>query len=176
MSAPAPPHYTSVPAWTREPHVDLADLAGRTHTVLQIGADPKSAAVVGGWLAELGDRPTSYHRCPDAAAAAAALDADLATARVGHRVLVAGTADACLAVRAAAVRAGLSDDEVRFGVVSVEERTVWCVHCAVTTSAAVELDDVVACGGCGRRLVVYPHVSRRTGQHLGFMIDAEAAT
>ena len=41
------------------------------------------------------------------------------------------------------------------------------------TQARVELEDVLPCAGCERNLVVYYHVSRRQGVHLGFMVDAE---
>lgn len=176
-SAPHPPHYTSVPDWTREPVVQPADPLGRVHTVIEVvGEDPAATApVVAGWVAGLDGRDVRHRACPDTAAAVAALEADLVTAKVGHRVLVAGSADACLAVRAAGVRGGLADDEMAFGVVSVETRTVWCVHCSAATVAKLALDDVVACSGCERGLLVYPHVSRRTGQHLGFMVDAEEA-
>ncbi|MFW6775848.1 dimethylamine monooxygenase subunit DmmA family protein [Nocardioides sp. CPCC 205120] len=170
---------TSLPAWAHEPRVEPADPAGRVHTLLAVGAlddGPEGAAVravATGWQQALGGATVHRHDCADAAGAAAALHTDLATARVGHRVLVAGSADACLAVRAVAVRAGLADDELRFGVVAVDRRTVWCVHCSATTTAAVEVDAVVTCPGCARSLLVYAHVSRRTGRHLGFMVDAE---
>ncbi|CAN5606533.1 dimethylamine monooxygenase subunit DmmA family protein [soil metagenome] len=175
--SPAPPHYTSVPEWARAPAVEPADPTGRVHTLIHVGPgsvdEAATGRVVAAWLEELADREVLHHRCVAAADAVAALEGDLADARIGHRLLVAGSAEVCLAVRAAAVRAGLSDDEMRFGVVSVERRSVWCVHCSATTSGAIALEDVVVCTGCARRLLVYPHVSRRTGQHLGFMVDAE---
>ncbi|MBF4162416.1 dimethylamine monooxygenase subunit DmmA family protein [Nocardioides acrostichi] len=173
MSAPAPPHYTSVPAWAREPVVEPVDHAGTSHSVLSVG--PDGAAAAAHWLDALGcaGARVRHHDCADAAQAVDALETDLADALVGHRVLVAGSAQACLAVRAAAVRAGLSDAELRVAVTTVDERSVWCVHCHATNSAAAELEDVLACAGCGRTLLVYPHVSRRTGAHLGFMVDAE---
>lgn len=173
---------TSLPTWAHEPHVEPADPTGRVHTVIAVGtpdatdttgSGTAARAVARGWAEALAPATVLRHDCADVATALAALDIDLATARVGHRVLVAGTADACLAVRAAAVRAGLADDELRFGVVSADERTVWCVHCSATTTAAVEIDEDLVCSGCDRTLVVYPHVSRRTGHHLGFMVDAE---
>lgn len=163
---------TSLPRWAYEPRVEAVDLTGRAYTVLVVES-PGAAGVADAWVVELHGRPVTRHDCADDERAVAALTADLAGARVGHRVLVAGTARDCLAVRAAAVRAGLADDELVFGVVSADERSVWCVHCEATTSAVVALDEVVVCAGCARRLVVYPHVSRRTGHHLGFMVDAE---
>ena len=173
--APHPPHYTSVPGWTREPIIQPADPVGRVHTVIEVVEEDPAATglVVAGWVGDLDGRDVRHRACTDTAAGVAALEAGLMAAKVGHRVLVAGSAAACLAVRAAGVRAGLADDEMAFGVVSVGTRTVWCVHCSVTTVAELALDDVVACSGCERSLLVYPHVSRRTGQHLGFMVDAE---
>jgi dimethylamine monooxygenase subunit C len=47
------------------------------------------------------------------------------------------------------------------------------VHCGTVTHAAVDLDDILPCAGCDRNLLVYYHVSRRLGAHLGFMVDAE---
>jgi len=173
---------TSLPTWAHTPQVEPVDPTGRVHTLVGVTGDgaegdsPTGTAVrevVAGWQAASGSATLHVHLCADVAAGIAALEADLVSARVGHRVLVAGTADACLAVRAAAVRAGLADDELRFGVVAADVRTVWCVHCSATTGAAVGLDEDLTCSGCARTLVVYPHVSRRTGHHLGFMVDAE---
>ncbi|TIC80223.1 hypothetical protein E8D37_14795 [Nocardioides sp. GY 10127] len=146
------------------------------HTVLQVGPDPAAAAVVADWCAVLAAAPPVRvlpHVCADAEEALRALAADLQDARVGHRVLVAGSARDCLAVRAAALRAGLTEEELTVGVTSVAVRDVWCVHCAATASAEVDLEGVVACPGCSRSLLVYPHVSRRSGAHLGFQVDAE---
>ncbi|MDT9594006.1 dimethylamine monooxygenase subunit DmmA family protein [Nocardioides zeae] len=165
---------TSVPrwAWDDEAPLEAPDPRGRTFTLLVL---PGARVVADAWAEALAGRAVRRHDCPDADAAVAALRADLATARVGHRVLVAGSARECLAVRGAGVRAGLADDEMTFGVLDTAERAVWCVHCDTTNLAAAAIDDVVACTGCGRRLLVYPHVSRRTGAHLGFMVDAETA-
>lgn len=168
------PHYTSVPEWARRPRIESADRSGRSHTVLAIGTG-EPAHVADSWVADLADTGAAIrrHDCTDIDAARRALSDDLRTARVGHRVAVAGSVRDCLALRAHAIAAGLADDELRVGVVSVADRSVWCVHCRTVTAAAVEIDATVACAGCGRRLVVYPHISRRLGHHLGFMVDAE---
>lgn len=170
---------TSLPTWAHAPCVEEPDLGGASFRLLGIG--PASRPVLDGWetLVRAADRarpatrPVTRHELPDAAAACATLRAVLPTERVGVRVLVAGTVQDCLDVRAAAVVAGLADDELGFGVVEGAERTVWCVHCSATTTAAFSLEDVVACTGCARSLLVHPHVSRRTGHLLGFMVDAE---
>lgn len=171
---------TSLPRWAHAGGIADVDHAGRSHTLIAIG--PRAHAVVEHWAQELsgdhrGDRdaPAAVrpHHCADAVSAVAALEAALAGARVGLRIMVAGGVQDCLVVRAAAVRAGLADDEMAFGIVGGSARTVWCVHCRATTTAAVTIDDTVTCTGCERDLVVYPHVSRRTGHFLGFMVDAE---
>lgn len=172
--APAPPHWTSVPAWTRASLVEDVDPAGTAHVVVEVVA-PGTAAVVARWRAALTHHVVEVRRAHDAGTAAAVLVQALATAHVGVRVLVAGEADACLAVRAAALGHGLVDEELRVGVVAVGRRRVWCVHCAATTTADADLDGTVACAGCDRSLLVYPHVSRLRGTHLGFQVDAELA-
>ena len=168
------PNYTSVPGWARSAGIEAADRRGRSHTVLAIGGG-EALGVADAWVADLADTGAQIrrHDCPDIDAARAALTDDLSAATVGHRVAVAGPVRDCLALRAAAIAAGLADGELRFGVVSVAERSVWCVHCRAVTETTVEIEATVPCGGCGRELVVYPHISRRMGHHLGFMVDAE---
>ncbi|MCM0620763.1 dimethylamine monooxygenase subunit DmmA family protein [Nocardioides bruguierae] len=177
MSTPAPPHYTSVPPWTREPVVESPDATGTAFTVLAVGTGSDAtgaAAIVDAWLPTLPvGAPVQVHTSEDVAGAIAAMRTDLAGARVGHRVLVAGSATDCLAVRAAALGSSLMDSELTVGVTSVATRAVWCVHCSATTIAEAGLEDVVTCPSCRKDLVVYPHVSRRTGAHLGFQVDAE---
>lgn len=172
---------TSLPGWAHEPRVEEPDPTGRAFLLLGVGEGSGAGVGAGGvldaWAAALpADRAVRRHLAADADEAAAVLADHLAAARVGVRVMVAGATQDCLALRAAAVRAGVADDEMRFGVVTTgarTARTVWCVHCGATTTAPVDVDDVLACSGCARDLVVYAHVSRRTGHHLGFMVDAE---
>jgi ribosomal protein S27E len=87
--------------------------------------------------------------------------------------MIAGPADACLRLRAHAVDCGVADDEITVASSEVASRDVRCVHCGTVTHAAIDLEDVLPCTGCGRNLLVYYHVSRRLGAHLGFTIDAE---
>ncbi|WP_300385719.1 dimethylamine monooxygenase subunit DmmA family protein [uncultured Nocardioides sp.] len=172
MSAPAPPQWTSVPGWTRAPVIEDVDPAGAAHVVLEVVA-PGTAAVVARWCAALDERVLAVHRAPDAETAAGLLADAMAATHVGVRLLLAGEAEACLVLRAAALRLGLVEEEVRVGVVAVSRRRVRCAHCAATTTAAADLDGTVGCVGCGRELLVYPHVSRLQGTHLGFQVDAE---
>ncbi|WP_099024225.1 dimethylamine monooxygenase subunit DmmA family protein [Mycolicibacterium palauense] len=183
---------TSVPGWAVTPTGPDADLTGRSWTVIGFGTDAE--AVLEGWRAQVaeahpgaelrvhtfpegfkpGSEPESEPGSGSVQAAVAAMQADLADARVGWRLMVAGPAHLCLRLRAAAVRAGVADDELTVASTSVDRREVQCVHCGAVTGADVALEDVLPCGGCGRNLLVYYHVSRRLGTHLGFQVDAEA--
>jgi hypothetical protein len=159
---------TSIPAWAVVPSRPDADLSGRYWTVIAF-ADTD----VSDWLAQIEARHPGaaprVHRVTDDAAAKRAVTADLATALVGWRLMIAGPADACLRLRAHAVRNHVGDDEITVASADITHRDVHCAHCRTVTRAAVELEEVVGCGGCGRNLFVYYHVSRRIGAHLGFM-------
>ncbi|MDY6995461.1 MAG: dimethylamine monooxygenase subunit DmmA family protein [Actinomycetota bacterium] len=168
---------TSVPAWATAPTLPDADATGRWWTVIAFG--PAGAEVARRWESQLGDcGHRSAVRTHDLAAddhdgARAALAADLTDARVGWRLMMAGPADSCLRLRAAAMESGVADDEMVVASTEVRGRAVQCVHCRTVTTADVELSDVLPCRGCGRNLLVYYHVSRRQGAHLGYMVDAE---
>lgn len=167
---------TSVPAWAVERRCPTADLTGRHWTVLAIGAD--AAGIAEQWhseiIAEFPGAAPRMHHVADATAACAALEADLATAVVGWRLLLAGAAHACLRVRARALELGAIDDEITVASTEVATRDVYCAHCRTTTTAAVGLTGQMPCSGCGRPLFVYYHVSRRLGAHLGFATTADA--
>ncbi len=168
---------TSVPPWAVTATRPRADTSGRYWTVIAFGAGGDE--VVRDWSDEIyaagRESGLRIHRVDehDADAACAALVADVAGARVGWRLMLAGPANACLRVRATALDLGIADDEIVVASTEVGLRTVQCVHCRAVTSVRAELEDVVPCVGCSRNLVVYYHVSRRQGAHLGFMIDAE---
>ncbi|MCV7301204.1 hypothetical protein H7J93_16415 [Mycobacterium barrassiae] len=166
---------TSVPPWTVTPTLPDADLSGSAWTVVAIGEE--AGAVVDTWCVQItAARPNAQvtvHHVGDASAAVAAVDADLTHARVGWRLMVAGPAHECLQVRAHAVRCEVADDEMTFATTEVEQRTVLCVHCDERTGVTAPLEDTIVCNGCERNLLVYYHVSRRQGAHLGFMVDAE---
>ncbi|WP_319432341.1 dimethylamine monooxygenase subunit DmmA family protein [Mycobacterium sp. RTGN5] len=166
---------TSVPAWAVEPACPAADLTGRQYTVLGISAD--AAEIAARWAAEItAARPEvqlRVHLVADADAACRALDADLADAVVGWRLLLAGPAHACLRVRARALELGAGDDEITVASTEVAIREIYCAHCRTTTAAPVGLTEEISCPGCQRRLFVYYHVSRRLGAHLGFATKAD---
>ena len=166
---------TSVPAWAVEPTCPPADLTGRYWTVLAVGSD--AAPIAARWIDEIraahpNARPR-LHQVADADAACAALDADLADAKVGWRLLLAGPAHACLRVRARALELGATDDETTIASTEVATREIYCAHCRSTTTAATGMSEEITCSGCARRLFVYYHVSRRIGAHLGFATTAD---
>ena len=168
---------TSVPAWAVAPQEPDADLTGRFWTVVGFGAAAES--IVDRWITQIRgahpDPSLSVHLVESGAddAAAEAVSADLGVALVGWRLLIAGPADACLRLRAHALRGGVADDEIVVASTAVETRDVDCAHCGARTRADVGLEGVVPCVGCDRNLLVYYHVSRLRGAHLGFMVDAE---
>lgn len=173
-----PLELTSLPAWAVVPVRSGADTSGRYWTIV-VPAGTVDAAVdeiVSAWVAQIvAARPGAQprvHRVGDDDAGAA-IDADLADAVVGWRLMIAGPADFCLRVRAHALGAGVADDEITVGSTEVCFRDVRCAHCATVTRAAVELEGIVPCSGCQRNLFVYYHVSRLSGAHLGFMADAD---
>jgi dimethylamine monooxygenase subunit C len=167
---------TSVPPWAVERRCPTADLTGRQWTVLAIGTG--AVDVAARWVAQITasrrDADLRVHHAADVSAACTALDADLADAVVGWRLLLAGPAHACLRVRARALELGADDDEITVASTEVATRNVYCAHCRATTTAAVGLTEHIPCSGCGRRLLVYYHVSRRIGAHLGFATTADA--
>jgi len=162
--------FTSVPPWAVAPRSAPADVSGRYWTVVAFAGGESIAAE---WVAQIkGRRPESaprVHLVSDDLAATRVLDADVATARVGWRLMTAGPADACLRLLAHAHGIGIGDDEITVASTDVAHRDVHCAHCRTVTRGAVPIGGVVACDGCGRRLAVQAHVSRRIGAHLGVL-------
>ncbi|MGE2730780.1 dimethylamine monooxygenase subunit DmmA family protein [Mycolicibacterium vaccae] len=108
--------------------------------------------------------------------AAARLTEHLSTARVGVRILLAGAIGACLQLRAAALAAGVEDDEIHIQATESGPIHVYCAHCAASTKTTAGIDSLVVCSGCAKTLIVYHHVSRRLGKYLGFQVDAETVS
>jgi hypothetical protein len=166
--------HTSVPGWAldRAEARGAATPEGTSHVLVGVGA--AAVPVVAGWRGALGRRgPVRTFVVDEGPAAAAVVTQELGRATVGVRVLVAGPVGACLRVRAAALAAGLEDDELHVRTAGSGAIDLFCVHCGTTCSVVAGVDDVVPCAGCDRNLVVYHHVSRSSGRFLGFMADAE---
>lgn len=161
---------TSVPAWAVQPLTPPCDPTATACTAVAVGPDAVDVATT--WLAGA-VAPGRLHAVADTDEALAVVDAELAEARVGWRLLVAGPLTAVLPLRAHALAGGLVDAELAVATTSTEELPVACAHCAAVTSAPTHVGGVVACTGCERRLVVHHHVSRRQGAFLGFQVDAE---
>ncbi|MGY1753689.1 dimethylamine monooxygenase subunit DmmA family protein [Blastococcus sp. SYSU D01042] len=163
--------HTSVPRWGRErPAPDPA-----TRALLLIGFGARGAAITTGWAADApAGRPVEVLVADSAdESVLAVLVARIAAARVGWRLMLAGPEVDVLAARAVAVREGVLDAEIRCAVTGAERKRVFCPHCRTTTSTTAPVSGETPCDGCGRRLHVYAHVSRRAGAYLGFMADAE---
>jgi dimethylamine monooxygenase subunit C len=163
--------HTSVPRWPAvDPGVDPAARA-----VAMLGFGPDGVAVVRRWLGQVpAGTPVT---CTTTGAADAAVLGELArrvaASTVGWRLMLAGSEADVLAARAVALDGGLLDAEVRTAVTGTRRKRVFCAHCRTTTEADVPVGAETGCSGCGRRLFVYWHVSRRAGSYLGYMADAE---
>lgn len=164
--------HTSVPLWAAGGGV-LAEPDRSGTTYLLVGFGPEGSEAVADWEAELASYDVRTLLDDDPASLAAELSKELAATRVGVRVRVAGPVGPCLSLRGTAVSAGVEDDELYVRPTGAGPIELWCVHCSETTTSAASIDDVAPCAGCGRRLLVHHHVSRRTGRFLGFQIDAE---
>lgn len=169
---------TSVPGWAIAPALPDADLTGRSWTIIAFGH--QATGVTQGWVAQIaaagGESAVRHHELAEwdeLGQGPATLRADLADARVGWRLMMAGPADACLKLRGTATNLGVAEDEMTVATTDVDSRAVQCVHCGAVTRARVQLDEVLPCHACDRKLLVYHHVSRHAGAYMGFMVDAE---
>lgn len=91
---------------------------------------------------------------------------------VGDRLYVQGTEPFLWAVATAAAVIGFGEKQVQLHHAGSLRRRVWCTHCHGMTEGVTT--SIVACGGCGRHLLVRDHFSRRLGAFMGVMVDAEA--
>ena len=99
-----------------------------------------------------------------------------------HRLIINGyriRAEApVLAAQARALAAGVLGEEILAELVEPRDlaadlRSVYCAHCASVHDAAVQIGGMTRCPQCSADLVVYHHLSQRTGAYLGYMSDAE---
>jgi DNA-directed RNA polymerase subunit RPC12/RpoP len=91
---------------------------------------------------------------------------------MGSRVYVAGSESfigSCVQVTA---HYAMNADEVQCAHLGGAARRVYCIHCKTSNENATT--KVVLCRGCGRRLLVRDHYSRRLAGFMGVMVDAEA--
>ncbi|MGW4477560.1 dimethylamine monooxygenase subunit DmmA family protein [Rhodococcus triatomae] len=167
---------TTVGRW----HTERASVAdgGRAVTVLSFGgvAGRRAQELVGAYA---GTRVDWLRLPPEwTQLAADVLDRRLVAARVGWRLVLVGAEAPVLAAQARALAAGVLDDEILAEVVDVggveaDVRSVHCAHCATVHLASVPVGGLTRCPECAADLVVYHHLSRRTGAYLGYMNDAE---
>ena len=175
----SPITFSSIPFWARPDALSAAaDRVPTGASYVLVGVGESGAAQVNRWAEVIGhDVAVTRVVHVDADGAASGMRAAISRSVVGVRVLVAAPAGGALRLRALAVTAGLEDDEFDVVVVDAEPggRTidVFCSHCRTTNHVDAVVDDVIKCRGCARSLLVYHHVSRRTGAYLGFMVDAE---
>lgn len=172
--------HTSVPRWALPDELPGGPIAPgpdtRGASYLLVGVGEPASAVVRLWATDLAGLPdVRIVEAREVGAARARLEAALAEARVGVRLWLAGPAGACLALRGTATRAGVEDDELYVAPTSAGPIELFCAHCAAVTVTEAGIGDVVPCAACQRSLLVYHHVSRRSGRFLGYMVDAEEA-
>jgi hypothetical protein len=91
---------------------------------------------------------------------------------MGDRLYVLGTEPFLWSVATAAALIGSGPGQLQLEHAGSLRRRVWCTHCHATTENVTT--GIVACGGCGRHLLVRDHFSRRLGAFMGVMVDAEA--
>jgi dimethylamine monooxygenase subunit C len=165
------PDHTSVPRWPDEP--PEVDRTGSAYLVVSRGDAGRAVALR--WTAEIASAAKPLWAGHDRGEGLSMdrLSQQLATARVGTRVMVAAPELDVLDVLRVAHAAGAIDAELRVHVTPAGDRRVYCPHCRTHTVAHLGVGDTVACEGCRRTLIVYHHVSRLHGAYLGYMVDAE---
>nr|WP_133995978.1 dimethylamine monooxygenase subunit DmmA family protein [Streptomyces sp. 846.5] len=170
-----------MPRWEATP--PAVDTDGKSFAVLSFGREGRETAerwISGiGDISDVGDIGTAgpcWARHAERAdeELLAALREQLRTALVGWRLMLAGPEAEVLPARSEALMHGAVPAEIRVHVTSARRKRVHCPHCQQVTATDRAVDESVRCGGCGRELAIYHHVSRRTGTYLGFMADAEA--
>lgn len=162
---------TSIPSWALGARKPVLDTTGAAYLLIGVGSG--AVPVLQRWRAEVAGRSVELWAGENVRPACSVLVGALGRARVGVRVGVVGPIGACLALRAAALGAGLEDDEFTAVSAGTGPLEVFCTHCRVATSAVVNVGETVVCVGCQRELVVIHHVSRRSGQFMGYQGNAE---
>lgn len=96
-------------------------------------------------------------------------------ARVGVRLVLAGSPADVHAAAAAAAECGLLEEEVTLKCDDAGPRVVFCAHCRTATETVQAAGSDVDCPGCATTLAVSGHFSRRMGGYLGYAAHAEEA-
>jgi hypothetical protein len=134
---------TSVPRWATEVTCPPVDLSGRQWAIIAVCA--AAMQVTQRWRDEISrsiaGSDVVVHEILDGGTgdlAGEALHAELADARVGRRLMIAGPADCCLSLRAAAVAAGVADGEMSIASTGIARRAVLCAQrrCALPRFAS----------------------------------------
>lgn len=150
----------------------LTDLAGRDPGVLDAARILyiPAGAPHGARLAALGAR-RGYHEAARLDDALPGLRAELAEARMGFQLYLAGTEGLIGQVSAEALAAGLPLDAIQGEHRGSIARRMQCVHCKGITEGVTT--DPFVCARCGLTLFVRDHFSRRVGAFQGVCVDAE---
>ena len=146
---------------------------GRAWTVVRMGRDPEGLA--DRWVGELhaAGTPVELERIASdllvrwTQASAPGWFRHLAAGhRVGWRLAATGEEVGVLRVIALARAAGMLESEVVAVATDRRRSFVYCPHCRHRTLRR-QPNPTIACSGCGRELVVHPHVSQTLDAYLG---------
>ncbi|WP_409330792.1 dimethylamine monooxygenase subunit DmmA family protein [Trujillonella humicola] len=153
---------------------EVPDLDRAARWLALLGFGDRGASVVTAWRsAASAGTPVWVHTADRADDATLdLLAAEVAGARVGWRLALAGPEADVLAARAVATRLGAVDAEIRAAATSTRRRRVWCAHCGSTTETGQPGPSETRCRGCGTRLHVSAHLSRHRAAYLGSVADA----
>jgi dimethylamine monooxygenase subunit C len=92
-------------------------------------------------------------------------------AHMGLRMYVVGTEPFVWGINSLAYDYGLGPLEVRVMALGSRARRVFCNHCRTINEDVTT--NIVTCTGCGARLFVRDHFSRRLNAFAGVQVDAE---
>ncbi|HEU0163861.1 MAG TPA: dimethylamine monooxygenase subunit DmmA family protein, partial [Thermomicrobiales bacterium] len=177
VSIPSSPK-TSVPDWTAG--IPRLDERASSWSLLSLGAMPGGAPMIE-WKDALTQHGTPFDEVAIDPCDLAVWTANLgswfprfvADRVVGWRIAIAGEEFAVLAVRAAALKAGLLECEIIAHVDSRDRFLVYCPDCRTHSLSSRDQDEPMRCQSCQRPLEVHRHVSRRLGSYLGSVSSPE---
>jgi len=118
-----------------------------------------------------GGPPVTSKPMPTRATGIARVAGLLDAAHMGIRVYAVGPEQFLWEVAIAAEPFGFGKGEVAQVVAGSIARKVFCTHCRTTNDGVAT--NVHVCAGCGRRLLVRDHFSRRLGAFMAVQVDAE---